>query len=249
MGVIEGHRIGGRLAPENSRKAVEEASRLGFVESVEFDVRGTCDGEVVVFHGPEIMGDERIGSYADLGNLENGESVPRFDEIFQMCSIRGLSMNVEIKENDDRVIAQVIDRIFETRAQARVSSFDREVLEKVRRRARGIPLGLLVNDSWKYADGVPVWEEVPEDFTSFHGSFTSDKVKGDSVNFCAATITKDVIKKCQECDLDAMVWFPGDSRLDISDDKEHNLVGILSMMPDVICTNRPDLLAKLTLLN
>jgi glycerophosphoryl diester phosphodiesterase len=246
MVLIEAHRICGRLAPENSREAVDVAWRLGYVHSVEFDVRGTLDGQVVVFHGPELATDERVARYIDLENLENGESVPLFGEIFHLCAEKGLEMNIEIKDNDDQVIREVIEAIIQSDAKksAKISSFDRDVLEKVRRREQHIRLGLLVNDWRECLNGVPICDEVPKDFASFHET-CGVPFKGDSVNFCAAAVTKEVVKICTEAELEAMVWFPGDETLAISDEHETNLVNILNMKPNVICTNRPDLLAKI----
>ena len=239
MVLIEGHRICGRLAPENSRAAVATAGRLGFVRSVEFDVRGTRDGEVVVLHGPEYE-DCHECDYGELANLENGETVPLLSEIVTLCVDRKFLINAEIKEDDDRVIAAVVATVGASSA-ARVSSFNRTVLEKVRRRAPHIPLGLLVNDSRTAGD----WDPVPADFLEFH----TLPVPGDSVNFCAQLVTREMVELCHANGLDAMVWFPGDRTLSISDDYIHNLDKIVKMQPDVICTNRPDLLATLTLLN
>jgi glycerophosphoryl diester phosphodiesterase len=50
---IQGHRGFGHLAPHNSEEAFYLAGIVQGVDSVEFDVRQTSDGVLVVSHGPE----------------------------------------------------------------------------------------------------------------------------------------------------------------------------------------------------
>ena len=121
---IQGHRICGALSVENSRAAVRAAAALRHVTSVEFDVRQTRCGTLVVAHGPEFNEGLRVEemSYdeacSDL-RLSNGETVPLFIEIVDLCVTHGLRMNVEIKpECSYEVVVKVLNVL---------SSFKRDV--------------------------------------------------------------------------------------------------------------------------
>ncbi len=145
---VQAHRIAGsvdRDAPENSRAAVLVARQVG-AASVEFDVRRTADGHLVVCHGPELMDgvvveDKTLHEARALFPLTNGEDIPLLEEIASLCQSHNLIMNIEIKGQldganpqffDDVVhdVLRIVDRVGAS-STARISSFDRQVLAKV----------------------------------------------------------------------------------------------------------------------
>jgi glycerophosphoryl diester phosphodiesterase len=92
--VVVAHRGASSLAPENTLAAIRKAAELGAV-MVEFDVRQTKDGRVVLMHDADVRrttngkGRIRDASYAQLTALDagrwfgpafRGEPVPTLDE-------------------------------------------------------------------------------------------------------------------------------------------------------------------------
>lgn len=92
--VVVAHRGASSLAPENTLAAIRKAAELGAV-MVEFDVRQTKDGKVVLMHDADVRrttngkGRLRDTTYAQLTALDagqwfdptfQGESVPTLDE-------------------------------------------------------------------------------------------------------------------------------------------------------------------------
>lgn len=105
------HRGAGFLAPENTLKAFATAAAVGCL-AVEFDVRLTIDGELVLSHDTElgrvIEGCGRIEELPaeelrklKVRNLHRPDqsvaNVCFLSEALQACSSLGLAMNVELK--------------------------------------------------------------------------------------------------------------------------------------------------------
>jgi glycerophosphoryl diester phosphodiesterase len=119
---------------------------------VEFDVRRTADGEIIVHH------DEAIGERA-LAEMEFAEAlrrsndlgyrIPRVSELLDVTSGRIL-LDIELKESgyEESLIRLVFARQFRVSDFA-VTSFDALILERVRELNPEITIGLLVYDMTK----------------------------------------------------------------------------------------------------
>jgi glycerophosphoryl diester phosphodiesterase len=94
---VVAHRSRGFGGPENSREAVRNALAAGHL-MIEIDLRYTSDGEVVVFHDRRLdfrtSGQGKISSLTldqlRLVHLANGETVPRFREIYELTRGRAV---------------------------------------------------------------------------------------------------------------------------------------------------------------
>ena len=87
---IQGHRGFGSLAPHNSLLGFKKARLCGYVDSVEFDVRRTKDGVLVISHGPELdIGHNEIENlmFEDIRKVDigEGEVTPTFKEVLEIC--------------------------------------------------------------------------------------------------------------------------------------------------------------------
>ena len=106
-----GHRCCRGLAPENTLAALEAAKQWGLT-CVEFDVRLTRSGEVVVFHDDTLerttngKGALDDYTYAEVAALDAGtwfsasfvhEKIPLFSDYLKKIADAGLMANVEIK--------------------------------------------------------------------------------------------------------------------------------------------------------
>jgi glycerophosphoryl diester phosphodiesterase len=94
MTEVFAHRGVHRLSRENTLGAFRAAIDLG-VDGVELDVRQTDDGALVIHHDPTISG----RAIAHLVAADLPAYVPRLDEA--MTALRGLRVNVEIKNSRD----------------------------------------------------------------------------------------------------------------------------------------------------
>ena len=75
---------------------------------------------------------------------------------------------------------------------------------------------------------------------------SSDGPVSYSVNLCVESATEDIVQQARQAGKKIMFWFPCTSRPGFEDCVD-SLQNALQLKPDVICTNRPDILA--TILN
>jgi len=143
---IVAHRGAHDPAVENTLPAFERAIALG-ADMVEFDVRRSSDGALVVHHDSSV----RVGeSELAVGELTHrdlcravGFHVPTLEEVLDLCSGR-IGLDIELKEAgfEDEVVRAVRGRYGPDRVI--ITSFLDEALAAVRDIARDIRTGLLV---------------------------------------------------------------------------------------------------------
>jgi glycerophosphoryl diester phosphodiesterase len=148
-----GHRGAAGLAPENTRASFKAAINAG-VDWIEFDVRSTKDGRIVLSHDPHTV---RTGKrlriiartdYVTLKKvkLKGGNTIPTIAEAFN--GIDGQAkVNVEIKTKGcAEAVVHNIERMVKKGASYEhfmVSSFQVARLREVNRLNSKIPLALL----------------------------------------------------------------------------------------------------------
>ena len=145
---ISAHRGGAGLWPENSREAFRNAARLG-VESVEFDVHRTADGELVVHHDATLgRTSEGTGEIAGMRWAElrrvalrgaPGEGIPHLDEVLAILGPSPVDLRLEIKQPRpgglyDGIEAGIVDRLRAAGLLERTTftSFDTRSLARLR---------------------------------------------------------------------------------------------------------------------
>jgi glycerophosphoryl diester phosphodiesterase len=162
--LVIAHRGASAAAPENTLAAFRLAVDLG-ADGVELDVRRTMDGQLVVIHDASVErttdGTGRIAALTldqmrrfDAGRkfapAFRGERIPLLSQVFD--ALRGrLLVDVEVKAAG--VEAAVLDLIRKTQMQDSVliSSFDAQVVARVRDLAPEMPVGLLQSAADPYA--------------------------------------------------------------------------------------------------
>jgi glycerophosphoryl diester phosphodiesterase len=170
---VIGHRGAAAHAPENTLAGLRRAKALG-CSWVEFDVRLTRDGELVLFHDARL--DRVCGSGGRVAALSlaairghdagvrfaaafKGEPVPTLAEAIGVLGELGLGANIEIKAPRGRArdtgaatAALVAERWPAGLPPPLISSFLPEALLAVGERAAGLARGLLlrmVPSSWR----------------------------------------------------------------------------------------------------
>jgi glycerophosphoryl diester phosphodiesterase len=162
---IIGHRGAAADAPENTVASFREAARQG-AAMVEFDIKLTADGRLVVMHDDLLdRTTDGKGAVAEtpleaIQTLDagawfapgfKGSLVPTLEETATVLGELGLAANIEIKPNPGQeaetavAAAELLARHWPKQLPAPViSSFARESLAAMRDRAPDLPRGLLL---------------------------------------------------------------------------------------------------------
>ena len=160
---VIGHRGAAARAPENTLAALRCAAALG-CRWVEFDVRLTGDGALVLCHDPTLdrttngTGPVAAQTLAAIRQLDAGarfapksagERMPALDEALALCVELGLGADIEVKAERGRAYATAAAVAATLRQPGAklpallVSSFALPVLAAVRALAPQLPLGVL----------------------------------------------------------------------------------------------------------
>lgn len=144
------HRGASGYAPENTLPAFHKALALG-VDMVEFDVRSTRDGALVVFHDARL--DRLTGVAGRLDALTydelsacvvGGQRIPRLDEVLSAVGGR-CQVNIEIKQRG--LVAAIVAEVQRLGLQREVifSSLRHRELLEVKAIDPRLRVGLLLN--------------------------------------------------------------------------------------------------------
>ncbi len=164
--VVIAHRGDKAHAPENTLAAFQAAARKG-AEAIEFDVKLTADGQVVVMHDASVdRTTDGSGKVARLplaalraldagswfSNRFAGERIPTLEEVFETVGKR-LHMNVELTNYStplDDLVAKVSRCVGRFGLEGRVlfSSFYARNLRQARRLLPKVPCALLAWGGW-----------------------------------------------------------------------------------------------------
>lgn len=164
---IIGHRGACAHAPENTLASIRKAAALG-ARWVEFDVRLTREGDLVLMHDDDVkrttngrgkVRDLAIGELQGLdagawfGGAFAGERVPTLVETIALLGELNLGANIEIKTEapEAHATAEALCRILDAhwppaKAPPLVSSFYPAALEAMRDVAERWPRGLLLQE-------------------------------------------------------------------------------------------------------
>lgn len=168
------HRGGAGSAPENTLPAFERALAGGFTE-VEFDVRRSRDGVLVLFHDrtleektgqPGAVGDYTaaqlqafdVGSWFDRahpgGEPFAGTGLITLAQLFRRFG-DALVYHVEVKDDDPRTPAEILAQLdaFGLRHRAVVTSFSFEQLVRFRALTTAVPVHWLLDRSEELEGG------------------------------------------------------------------------------------------------
>ena len=159
--VVVAHRGDKAYAPENTLSAFKQALEKG-ADAVEFDVKLTADGHVIVLHDQTV--DRTTNGTGNVANITlsvlrdldasvqfpgqfPGERIPTLEEVLETVG-RQLSMNIELTNYStpkDALVLKVAEIVKKHGMQSQVlfSSFFARNLQKVRLLLPEVPRGLL----------------------------------------------------------------------------------------------------------
>jgi glycerophosphoryl diester phosphodiesterase len=141
---ISAHRGGREAAPEGTYDAYRHAVRTG-AEYIEFDVRTTADGEMVVYHDARAPGGRPVSGlgHASLSDLA-GYDVPRVAEVMRLIAGRAIG-HVDLKEagREQAVVELALDIL--GRASFVVTTREAASVAAIRSRYREVSAALTLS--------------------------------------------------------------------------------------------------------
>ncbi len=205
-----GHRGARGYEPENTIRSFEKALSLG-VDAIEFDIRASKDGEIVVIHDATLdrttngVGFVRNHTLAELRELNVGQSerIPTLAEVLEKFGKRTI-INIEIKETG--LAKQVLDlvRKYELADSVIVSAFSKD--DNYPRSSTWTDLFWLKTHEKKLKIGLAAYEkEWAERAVTFSGRDQMFPV--DYLCFSAMAARWRLIQKAhEETDAKVLVW-------------------------------------------
>jgi glycerophosphoryl diester phosphodiesterase len=196
MTAIFGHRGCTEGFVENTIEAFVEAGRVG-ADGVEFDVRRSADGALVVHHDAEVPG---VGLIDRTPVAELPAHVPLLSAVIEACS--GLQMNVEIKNKPGdpgydptgslsrEVAAELVEH--GRLDGVIVSSFDAPTIEAVRAAEPALPVGWLLEVTANLPEATAT--ALDRHYQALHPFFV--------------VVTSDFVSACHAGGLAVNVWTP-----------------------------------------
>ncbi len=217
MTAIFGHRGCTEGFVENTIEAFVEARRRG-ADGVEFDVRRSADGALVIHHDAEVAG---VGLIPDTPVADLPPHVPLFAAVIEACE--GMQMNVEVKNQpgdpgydpSGSLARAVAAELVEHRRLdgVIVSSFDAPTIEAVRAAEPGLPVGWLL---WVKADlDQAMAQALDRRYQALHPFFVGVKA--------------DFVRRCHQAGLAVNVWTPN---------TDADLEAMLDLGVDALITDR-----------
>ncbi len=232
--VIIAHRGASHAAPENTLAAFKKAIEFGS-DYAELDVCQTKDGEIVLMHDDTLKrttnGTGKIWTFTlkELKQLDagswfgeefKGEPIPTLLEVIQ-CVKGKMKLNIEVKvSRDEPEIARKIVDIIRAEAfekECIVTSFDRKIVEKVKKIAPDIKTGFIFN------------REYPPDV--FEGNWEA---------LCCnyRIVNKEFVLKAKNSHKIIYVW---------TVNRKEEMRRLIDLKVDGIITNVPDLLKEVVM--
>ena len=152
--LVIAHRGASAVARENTLEAFELAIEMG-ADVIEFDVRRTGAGVIVVHHDAGIAGTDTVIAQATLGEVRQaaqsqGYQVPTLDDALRLCADR-IALDIELKEGGYE--AEIIRTAFQYYDLRHVifKSFDDATVRRLKEAEPKAIVGLLVGDSPRMA--------------------------------------------------------------------------------------------------
>jgi glycerophosphoryl diester phosphodiesterase len=205
--LVIAHRGASGTSPENTVVAFRHAVALG-AHMIELDVQLTRDREVVVIHDLTLerttdgRGTVRDHTLAEIQRLDagawfsprfQGERVPALDQVLAAVP---LPVNVELKPaGEDGLEERALGIVDAAAALDRVvfSSFDAEVLVRLRRRAPGARIAVL-------------WESAP----IAEGLALAGRVGATALHLRKDAVTTEAVAAATACHLPVRAWTVND---------------------------------------
>jgi glycerophosphoryl diester phosphodiesterase len=155
---IVGHRGASGEAPENTIESFLLAIEQGAV-MIELDLQLTRDGRLVALHDWDLLrtaGSETVGESATVAEIQalnvgryqdRAATAPTIEEIFGALPAQfPLNLELKCRHADHQMYAAALASAVAEREQLLISSFDWDLLRRVRASLPEVPLGILSDE-------------------------------------------------------------------------------------------------------
>lgn len=214
------HRGASAYEPENTLRSFNKAIDIG-ADMVEFDVRQSLDGQLVVIHdrrvdrttdGMGLVSDKSLGELKEL-DAGMGERIPTLEEALELCGGRTRFV-IEIKEDgiEEKVVKRVRD--FGLTDDVFIVSFKSPRIRVVKELDQEMKTGLIV-------------------FASTNPVKLAEECGADAVAPFKWFVTKKLVERAREKGLFLFTW---------TVDERDRCRALFDMGVNGIVTNRPDLI-------
>jgi glycerophosphoryl diester phosphodiesterase len=243
---VIGHRGAAAHAPENTLAGFREAKALGCTW-VEFDVRLTADGALVVCHDDKL--DRTINGRGRISKLPlaalrafdagypfaarfAGQRIPTLHEVLTLCHDLGLGANIEIKAERGRAtataaeVAACLDRLADALPPVLISSFLPDAVAAAAKHVPGIPRGML-------------WRKLPRGWRQIAANFGCT-----TIHLGQADMTQTIAAEVRAASYPLLVYTVNDTAR-ARQLFSWGVTSVFSDAPDIIASALPeDLLSK-----
>ena len=225
---IVGHRGAPREEPENTLASFERAIRIG-VDWIEFDLRKTKDGMLVVIHDDRVdrttNGNGKVSdmTFEELQELDagNGQRIPSLQQVIDLARNK-VKMDMEIKEEGiETDVVSAIERN-SIAAQCMVSSFMLPSIKKVKELNSRVMTAAIM-------DKMPGKVEDCIDSLAY-------EIKADAVMLGTKIVSPPFLAQLRRSGFKIGIW---------NADTPDQIEKYAAMLPDFLCSNYPDRLVML----
>ena len=175
--------------PDNTLEAFEAAIGIN-VDAIECDVRETADNHFVMFHDPQISGQD-IGSLSLAGirefRLEGRYQIPTLEETLRLCRDR-TKLNIELKEISSLVLFLEVLRAGSSPDEVFLTSFKHNLITEMAHLAPDIRRGIIT--------ALPVGDNIA----------LACETKSDMIIVMYPFVTADLVNRAHAADLPVLVW-------------------------------------------
>ncbi len=167
---IVGHRGSGHHATQNTLTSFKKAIELG-LDRAELDVQCTKDKKIIVFHDLEVSKlTTGTGFINELTSLEikkirykTGGEIPTLQEVFDLCKHK-IDLQIELKGECPPKMVNELILANEMENQVVITSFQADLLQKMKKINPNLKVGLLFNDQKTVNKIEKLTKEIPLDF-------------------------------------------------------------------------------------
>ena len=195
--MVAAHRGYAAAATENTLAAFDAAIAAG-ADMIEFDVRRTRDGELIIFHDGQAGGHPVGGLSRDEIEAAAGVRPPLLAEVLAACAGR-TRLDVELKE--DGYVPEVMAALREAAdpAQMIVTSFLPDVVAQAKDAFPNLRTGLLIGDGG-------AWTDLPARVRELYPVTLAQRVRADYLAPHYRLAALGVLRRAAAAGLPCLLW-------------------------------------------
>jgi len=220
------HRGAGATHPDNSWAAFRVAVSEG-ADGIEFDLVMNKDGQPVISHDYAVSGRLIAEMSAQELTKQSGFQIPDFSDVLDWASEEGMHLLIEIKDPN---VASVLAGMLRGRDADRVTvgSFHGPCLREVKGTNPDIKTSLMIGSVLDTDDLVHLAERYH--CNGVHPCWEN------RAPYPNRLLSQEDVEKLRENGLQVTLWH---------EEREEELIRLIDLRPDGICTNTPALLRRL----